>query len=322
MNRFIRWYNQNRKLILGTIAVIVIIIGLIQLINYFYKVDNEKQLSKSTNQVQNTNKNTNYNNLRVEDNYSSLTGEKISTNQETEIGIIDKFIDYCNENNLQEAYDLLTNECKEEMYSSLEVFQESYYKNVFNDSRKNVSVENWIDNVYKVNFNEDFLSTGIYSKGATIQDYITVVKVDNQYKLNINGYIKRKEIAKSKENKNITIEVEETDIYMDYQFYKIKVINNSENTILLDDGVNIEAMYIEDKNGIQYSAYTHELNEGQLIISPRETKELEIRYYSRYGSEKEIDKVVFSRMILNNETYTTFQNKSLYRDYANFEIEI
>lgn len=322
MNRFIRWYNQNRKLILGTIAVIVIIIGLIQLINYFYKVDNEKQLSKSTNQVQNTNKNTNYNNLRVEDNYSSLTGEKISTDQETEIGIIDKFIDYCNENNLQEAYDLLTNECKEEMYSSLEFFQESYYNNVFNDSRKNVSVENWIDNVYKVNFNEDFLSTGIYSKEATVQDYITVVKVDNQYKLNINGYIERKKIAKSQEDKNITIEVEETDIYMDYQFYKIKVINNSENTILLDDGVNIEAMYIEDKNGIQYSAYTHELNEGQLIISPRETKELEIRYYSRYGSEKEIDKVVFSRMILNNETYTTFQNKSLYRDYANFEIEI
>ena len=322
MNRFIRWYNQNRKSIWATIAIIVIIIGVIQLINYFYKVRNEEELSNLGNQIQNTTINYNYNNVRIEDNRSGLTGEVISENQETEIGVIDDFINYCNENNLQSAYDLLTDECKEEMYPTLEDFQESYYNQVFNNVKKNVSVENWIRNIYKVNFNEDFLSTGRYSKENTIQDYITVVAVNNQYKLNINGYIGREEIAKSKEDNNITIEVETTDIYMDYQFYKIKVTNHSENTILLDDGVNINAMYIEDENGNQYSAYTHELNEGQLIVSPRETKELEIRYYSKYASEKKIDKVVFSRMILNNETYTTFQNKSLYRNYGNFEIPI
>lgn len=322
MNKFIRWYNQNRKSVWATIAIIIIIIGVIQLINYFYKVSNEEELKNIGNQTQNTTDNYNYNDVKVDDNHSSLTGEQISTDQKTEIGIIDNFINYCNENDLQGAYDLLTDECKEEMYPTLENFQESYYNNVFNNSRKNVSVENWIDNIYKVNVNEDFLSTGRYSKEDTIQDYITVVEIDNQYKLNINGYIGRKQIAKSKEDKNITIEVEETDVYMDYQYYKIKVINNSQNTILLDDGVNIEAMHIEDQNGIQYSAYTHELNEGQLMVSPRETKEIEIRYYSKYSSEKEINKVVFSRMILNNETYTTFQNKSLYRDYANFEIEI
>lgn len=322
MNKFIRWYNQNRKSVWATIAIIIVIIGVIQLINYFYKVSNEEELNNVGNQIQNTTADYNYNDVRVDDNRSSLTGEQISTNQETEIGIIDNFIEYCNENDLQSAYDLLTDECKEEMYPTIENFQESYYNNVFNNSRKNVSVENWIDNIYKVKVNEDFLSTGRYSKEDTIQDYITVIEIDNQYKLNINRYIGRKQVAKSKEDKNVTIEVEETDIYMDYQYYKIKIINNSENTILLDDGVNIEAMYIEDQNGIQYSAYTHELNEGQLMVSPRETKEIEIRYYSKYGSEKEIDKVVFSRMILNNETYTTFQNKSLYRDYANFEIEI
>lgn len=322
MNKFIRWYNQNRRSVWATIGIILLIIVVIQLINNFYKVSNEKELNNISNQTQNATDNYSYNNVRVDDNHSSLTGETLSTDQETEIGVIDNFINYCNQQDLQSAYDLLSDECKEEMYPALENFQESYYNNVFNNSKKNVSVENWIDNIYKVNVNEDFLSTGRYSKDETIQDYITVVEVNDQYKLNINGYVGRKEIAKEKEDKNIKIEVEETDEYMDYQYYKIKVTNNSENTILLDDGVSIEAMYIEDVNGNRYSAYTHELNEGQLMVSPRETKELKIRYYSRYGSEKEINKVVFSRMILNNETYTTFQNKSLYRDYANFEIEI
>ena len=258
----------------------------------------------------------------MDDSHSSLTGEKISEDQETEIGVIDNFINACNEKNLQGAYDLLTDECKEVMYPTLEDFEQAYYNQVFGNTRKNITVDNWIDNIYKLDINEDFLSTGKYSKEDTIQDYITVEEVDNQYKLNINRYVGRKDIGKSKEDKNIRIEIEQTDIYMDYQIYKIKVTNNSENTILLDDGVDIEAMYIEDENGVQYTAYTHEINEGQLLVSPRETKELEIKYYSRYGSEKVIDKVVFSRMILNNETYTTFQNKSLYRDYANFEIEI
>lgn len=322
MYRFIRWYNQNRKSFWITIGIIILIIGVIQLINYFYKVRGEEQLKNPSNQIQNTVSNYNYNHVEVDDSHSSLTGEKISEDQETEIGVIDNFINACNEKNLQGAYDLLTDECKEVMYPTLEDFEQAYYNQVFGNTRKNITVDNWIDNIYKLDINEDFLSTGKYSKEDTIQDYITVEEIDNQYKLNINRYVGRKDIGKSKEDKNIRIEIEQTDIYMDYQIYKIKVTNNSENTILLDDGVDIEAMYIEDENGVQYTAYTHEINEGQLMVSPRETKELEIKYYSRYGSEKVIDKVVFSRMILNNETYTTFQNKSLYRDYANFEIEI
>ena len=236
--------------------------------------------------------------------------------------MIDDFINFCNEKNLQEAYDLLTEDCKEELYPTLENFEQSYYNNLFTNGKKNVSVENWVNNIYKASIKDDFLSTGKYSKENTIQDYITVIDKDNEYKLNINGYIGEKEINKSKEDENVTIEIENTNAYMDYQTYKIKVTNHTDYTMLLDDGVSIDAMYIEDSNGNKYSAYTHEINSAELKISPRETKEISIKYYSRYGSDKKIDKVVFSRMILNYESYVTYQNKSLYRAYGNYEIEI
>lgn len=322
MNRFVRWYNQNRKTIWSVIAVIILIIGLIQLVNYFVSERNEKRISLYSNQTQNTTTNSTYNTVTVDEEYSTVTGDTLSSTQQEQIEVIDVFIEYCNESDIESAYQLLTDECKEEMYPSLEDFQESYYQQIFGDASKNVSVENWVNNIYKVNFNEDFLSTGRYSTENTIQDYITVVEVDEQYKLNINGYVGREEIGASNTENNITVSIEESDTYMDYQIYKIKVVNNTENTILLDDGVDIDAMYIEDENGNQYSAYTHEINDGQLIVSPRETKELEIKYYSKYGSEKEIEKVVFSRMILDNETYTTYENKSLYRNYGSIEVEI
>lgn len=310
MYRFIRWYNQNRKIIWIIIGIIALVILVIQLFNYWSKVDNEKILQE-TNQIQNSNEVKEYNSVTLDETQSTITGENLSSDQLSEVDTIDMFIEYCNNQQISEAYALLTEDCKQEMYSTEEVFREAYYDKVFENTKKNVGVENWIDNIYKISINDDFLSTGKYTKENTKQDYITVEEQDDTYKLNINNYIGKKEINKSNEQDGIQIEVLEEKTYMDYQIFKIRVKNNSESAIILDDRQDINAMYIEDKNGIQYPAYTHEIGEADLEVSPRETKEIEIKYYSKYGSEKEIDKLVFSRVILNYKTNSPKYNNSI-----------
>ncbi len=314
MNRFKRWYNQNRKTLWIYIGIIALILIVIQLFNYWSKIDNEKKLEEA-NQVQTSNNVEQYNSVTLDEKESTITGEKLSTSQLSEVDAIDMFIEYCNNQQISEAYDMLTDDCKQEMYPTEDVFKEAYYDKVFENTKKNVGVENWINNIYKVKFNEDFLATGKYTKENTKQDYITVEKNDDTYKLNINNYIGKKEINKSSEQNQVQIEVLEEKMYMDYQIFKIRVKNNSESDIRLDDGQDIKAMYIEDKNGVHYAAYTHEISETELEVSPRETKEIEIKYYSKYGSEKKINKVVFSRMILNYKTNSQKYNYS-------FEIEI
>ena len=322
MNKFIRWYNQNRKKVWSILGIIVIIIVVIQLINNYYKQKNEEEISNS-NEVQNITLNENYNNIRVDDNNSVLSGNAMSSAQEEQIQIIDTFVDYCNRRDVESAYQLITDECKQEMYPELDNFTNSYYNETFADSEKNVSVENWTGNIYKVQINENMLATGKYSKETTKQDYITVVETDDeQYKLNINGYIERKEINKTKEENRIKMTVKYSDTYMDYEKYTIEITNNSNTTILLDDRANVEAMYISDENDIHYPAYTHEINNADLQVNPRETKEITIKYYNKYGSTKNINKLAFSRMILNYEAYEIFENKNLYNDYGVFEIEI
>ena len=310
MYRFIRWYNQNRKIIWIIIGIIALVILVIQLFNYWSKVDNEKILQE-TNQIQNSNEVKEYNSVTLDETQSTITGENLSSDQLSEVDTIDMFIEYCNNQQISEAYDMLTDDCKQEMYPTEDVFKEAYYDKVFENTKKNVGVENWIDNIYKVKFNEDFLATGKYTKENTKQDYITVEEDDDAYKLNINNYIGKKEINKSSEQNQVQIEVLEEKMYMDYQIFKIRVKNNSESDIRLDDGQDIKAMYIEDKNGVHYAAYTHEISETELEVSPRETKEIEIKYYSKYGSEKEIDKLVFSRVILNYKTNSPKYNNSI-----------
>ncbi len=309
MNRLVRLYNQNRKTIWITIGIIALIILIIQLVNYWVKVDNEETLEKALeeeSQTQASNTTQEYNTVTVDEDYSALTGESLSNNQLSQIEVIDLFAEYCNNGQIEEAYNMLTDECKDEMYPEQNNFEELYYNQIFLDTTRNTSVESWISNIYRVTYDEDFLATGQYSTENSKQDYITVEEQeDGTFKLNISGFVGRNEINNSTEKNGITIEVLEENMYMEYTTYTIKVQNSSESTIQLDDGQDIDAMYIEDDNGIQYSAYTHEISATDLIVSPRETKEIEIKYYSRYGSQKDIDLLGFSRVVLNYGENTT-----------------
>lgn len=321
MGKIIIWYNRKRKMIWTMILVIVITILLVQLLNYLSRV-NRKNNTNQTNYIIENDTSTEYNSIKLEHDESVLTGEKISDQQGNTLKTIEQFVEFCNNNETEKAYNLLSDECKEQMYPTIDVFYNAYYKDIFT-SKKVVTVENWINNIYKVKYNDDSLSTGIYSENNIIQDYITLV-IDNEgkYKLNINSYIGRNILDSYAEYNNISVQIKQIDSYMDYQEYTYVITNKSENTILLDDGTNINSLYIIDDNNITYSAYTHEISEANLKLAQGETKKIKIKYYSKFSSEKEIVKAVFSRILLNYEKYENLINKNYYNEYGKIEVTI
>lgn len=205
----------------------------------------------------------------------------------------------------------------------LEDFTQAYYNTVFNGQTKTVSVENWVGGTYKITLNNNALATGIYDESNQIQDYITVVSDgEGNYKLNINSYIGRRESEASTQYNNIEIRVTRIDTYMDYQEYTFNVINRSDKTINLDEGITLDSMYIQDENDIQYTAYTHEITDAQKTIYPNEERELSIRYYSEYQSDKVITDIVFSRVIMDYGAYQNVTTKANYRDYGIIQITL
>ena len=314
------WYINNKTKVLTAIFIIVVIILVSIIVNFLNTLQlNEAQTNTETNvNVQENNSPIgNFTDIYVEDNESVVTGENMSSSQVTIIDTINQFVQLCNERNVNEAYNMLSDECKEEVYPSLDSFSNNYYNAIFNGQNKNTSVENWVNNIYKVTFENDALSTGVYTEEGTIQDYITVTRNENnELRLNINNYIGRQEINKKHtDTSNVTITVLRSDTYMDYETYTYSITNNTNNTILLDDKGSTDNMYIQDANGNQYTAYIHELSEAQLTITPGETKEVTIKYYSRYGSTKNITQVVFNKIILN-------YNEVVVRQTTRIEIEL
>ncbi len=320
MKNFILWYNRNRKIILRVIGIIVVGIIIVKLIQYLLSENNKRKENdvniNETNIIE-----TRLNTIAMQENISVVSGETITQTQKDQLTILDNFIKYCNENKINEAYALLSDDCKNEMYPKVENFKQSYYNAIFSGGYKNVSVENWIGNIYKVKFINDALSTGVYDKQNTIQDYITLV-CDSQgnVKLNINNYIGKQDINKENESYNIKTKVIEKHTYMDYETYTFEVTNNSNTTILLNNNNNMDTMYLADENSLRYNAYVQEIPQTNLQIALKETKRITIKYYNKYESSRKINKIVFGKVVLDYNAYKNYSNPGYYRNYGMIEI--
>lgn len=290
-----RFFYQNRNQIIKTIAIIIFIFFIIQMMNYFVRKNSEKET---------VNKNQNIT-IKDEDDKglisekSAVTGKDVSDSKlDNATTVINEFISFCNQQDLEKAYNLLTNECKEQMYTSLDIFRQAYYNDVFNGEKKIFTIENWIDDTYKVNITGDLLATG-KNDGYAKQDYITVKEENDQCKLNINGYIGYSNINKKTTKDNITMEVISKNTYKEYEEYTIKVTNNTDYELQLDSVNSTKTLYLEDSKGGKYSYYNHELTQPTLTVKQGQEKEISIKFYSSYISTKKIKYVVFSNIIAN-----------------------
>lgn len=297
MYRLIRFFNQNRRTIIKIILIIVFIFILIQLFNLISKnkMNDNKNENVDTDEKSNV---INENSALISDE-SLISGRKVSENVLSQSSdIIGKFINYCNDGNVELAYDMITDECKEEMFPSIGDFEKIYYSDIFDGSKKNYTVENWYGNVYRVRITDDILSTGNLNNNAH-QDYITVVSD----KININSYIGRKEINNVTNNNNVDIGVISKDTYMDYEIYTISVTNNSDNTILLDGGNNPKSIYLLDEKDMKYYFYNNEVVASNFIVPSQYKKTFKIKFSNSYSSSRTIRSMVFSNFIVNYDEY-------------------
>lgn len=301
MYKLIRFWHQNKNQIIKVLAVIVFIFLVIQVINLIMRKQNDKKIDdakKVENQVTNVN---NENNKGLVSEKSAVTGQEVSKSElKKSTNVIYSFVKYCNDKDLENAYNLLTEDCKQAMYNSLDSFNQAYYRNVFNGQKKNCTIENWVGDIYKVNLTDDILATG-KDTGYSKQDYMTVEQIDGDYKLNINNYIGHTNINKTTTNDNITIQVISKDTYMDEEEYTIKVTNKNDEVLQLDTVNSAKSLYLEDSKGGKYSYYNHELTDQTLAVESGQTKELKIKFYSSYVSTKNINYMVFSNMVLKGD---------------------
>lgn len=293
----IRIINQNKLQIIAVIIAIIIVIGIVQTLNHFAKISNQEQ----NNSIANGNTT-----ISEEDRTLSpaISGSNTKTeNAENYKKAIEDFINLCNNQKPEQAYEMLSNECKETMFSNYQLFYNNYYRKNF-ATVKTYTIQNWINSIFKVDLKEDILATGGKTTG-NIQDFITVVSSNNQYKLNINSYIGRRPINTETDIGEIKFKVIKKDINMKYEKYYIEVENTGNTDIVLDNLNKTGTMYLQDSNEVKYSYINEEITKELLRVKSKSKAQITIKFSNSYISDRELEKIVFSKAQIENTDNTT-----------------
>jgi len=324
MYKLLRFYNQNRKKLWFLVAIIVFVLIIIQLLNSVAKQQNEEKIKQT---AINKNQETTLNNVVSYDKQSEaiISNDNVSRNVKNTNGeLLDKFFTYCTSHDFQKAYELLSTDIKNNMYQSEALFENLYCKTKF-EGNKQYSFQAWTtrgdsSNTYQVKIFEDILSTGNVDSNY-IEDYVTVIRENDTYKLNISNYIGKigvnSAVSKAKPDENILMQVTNQYVYKDYQIFDIIVKNQTSRTILLDTRENTKNTYLVDNNDNKYEAILYENNINDLLINSNQTKKIQVKFNAVSRENLKIKSINFENILLNYEQYKA---KTEEKNIGNIEI--
>lgn len=298
MHKLLRFYNQNRIKVWGIILAIIFIIMLIQALNNIAKEEMQNNRISEEETASNV---VSYRN----ESQTIIEGGSIPKQYREEFGnIIDKFYTYCINHEPDKAYELLAPDTKEELYPTKDQFEKLYYEEKF-EGTKEYSFQSWTKSpediyIYQIKIFDNMLLTG-KSNDEYIEDFVTIVPVEDTFKLNINRYIGKKQINKKQSNDLITAEVSVVDIYLDYKIYTLEIKNNTKDTILLDTRRKNKTIYLKDENGNKKEAFIHELAKRDLTLKLSESKNIKIKFNDVYNNETNIMSINFIDIVKQKE---------------------
>lgn len=315
------FYYNNKNKIWKTIGLIALVIVIILILNQLAR----KDILDNLNNVQSASENTN----QRENQFSSIYNPTQSAVDNTQVSGLEKddvtnllvsFLDYCVDGNPKEAYNLISSDCKDVLYPTYDMFYNNYFSLIFS-GKKTYTYQLWTaseEYIFLVKIMDNALDTGKISDEIT-QDYISIVRKNGNYFLNINSFISRNNQNLRASGSNIQITLKYMDSYMDDLVCTYIVNNMSEKDIALTRQGE-EDIYLVDENELEYNADTNEMNPDDLVISAKTTKEIKIRFNCSYISDRVLTKIVFNNIVLDYQKYMQMENKDEYVEFLNLEM--
>ena len=302
INRLFRKYNQNRKSIWTVIIFVAFFIILLQIIFGLIRNQRDSQLQNYTNLLNNE-----QGNSQSTQTNSTIENNQTSNNQTNNSSIVEQtinqFVSYCNQKQIAQAYNMLSKDCKQVLFPTINSFQANYIETIF-DVQRTVEMKESIygDGIYQLTYYTNILENGGFSQDTTLQDYICFTE-EEQIKISVNKFIGIEELNKETTYGSIYMKIIQKEIYLDYEIYQIQITNQTEHTILVSAREQGDSVSLIDENGVEYPSSIDERAMESLVINPQNTTILNIKFNKVYNAERKIQNIQFSDMILDYEKY-------------------
>lgn len=183
---------------------------------------------------------------------------------------IKQYIEFCNNKEYDKAYEMISEDCRKNIYPSLEDFK-SYVNYVFSEP-KAYTIQNYSnrDNVYiyRLRLFEDILATGMtYSENLQyFEEKLVFTEKNGKLQLSVKSYIGEEELDSVYEDQYMKITVSNKSTSFDEEVYTVSVQNKTEYTIVLADLANSGEIAIETENGERVLGIEEKMQ--QIYVSP------------------------------------------------------
>lgn len=294
-----RFYGRN-KFILWLLVIIVVVFTLFS--KAMIKNRNERKDNSSSNST--TTIVADFNNRIINKTETEIM-ETVSSNEE----LIKAFVHFCNKGNIDSAYEMISDSCKETLYPSKEVFISEYYNKYFQDYREiDISQYN-AEGTYKVNFLNDMLASGSTEQQITNTDYITVL---SKKKIAISGFISSEKTEKIISNQYVRATILRKTLYTDHCDMVVKVDNLISADMYLDNADGNGSIYCIGQNGGKYKINIQNYTEDDLKLTGNESKTITLEFNKPYNFEN-VSSILFENIrIVNYEYGDEYNRKNQY----------
>ena len=231
--------------------------------------------------------------------------------QEPINNVMEEYMKYCNSKEYSKAYDLLTNDCKKNLYPTLEQF--SAYVDAIFDQEKIYNIqaysivgENYIFNVRILN---DIMETGTTDGYNWYEEKFILKQEDGKMKISIGEYIGDENIDITAENEDVIIDVISKSNDYETETYTVKLKNKTDNYIVLyDRSLNNEILLDLGQN----TRKPTNLLRQNIYLNPGAEETFTLRFEKFYDNGLTAQKLIFGQIrVLNSydsEKGTTQEN--------------
>ena len=292
----IRNFFKREGKIITTIFIIWLIIFLI---NQYLKTK-PKQIELSTSYTPD---------LPVMDETDKISKNDVKTMNE----YIKKYIDYCNNKDYDNAYNMLSTSCKSYVYENNEDNFKSYVDKIFSEKREYYT-QNFsnVDGIYLyiLTIIDDIESTGTTGGYYSYSERIALFKEGNELKLSNDNFIISKDINITKEDDYMKVELISKDIGYDTVAYNLKITNKTlDGYVLISDATYPKEVSLtvgdQDRGALN-------LDNNQFYVEPGNTEEMYFTF-TKYFDETTNESVLQLNdvRILKNLNITDSYNEAL-----------
>ena len=220
------------------------------------------------------------------------------------VNLIDQYFNYCNNGEYENAYNLVTDECKKAYYPNLESFT-AYVNHVFEGKKKIYNIQSYsiVDNtyVYSIRILDDILANGTTDGYYYYEEKLILTEQNGQMRLSIGGFISQDNPKISVEDDYMKVEIIDKVVDYETETYKIVVTNKSDDKyIVIADGTQSN----EVRLNLGTRQDSPENMQTSFIVRPGSFDIQEITFQKYYDNDKTSQGIIFGAVrVLNDYNY-------------------